>query len=91
MKLITKEKRNKLNLKLDINYYPEDPGEDPIWIVENEEFLMYGSGETKEDAIEDFWEGLNMVFEHYINTPDKDMTLDGLELKNKIKKVMGSK
>lgn len=85
MKLITNEIKKNLNLELEINYHPGDPKEDGIWIVWNEEFLMHGAGETRDEAIEDFWISLDVIFEHYINTPDRDMTLDGLELKNKIK------
>lgn len=84
MRQIIKNLKNKLDLEFEFKYnkkYKE-------WIVWNEEFLMYGEGCTKEEAVEDLYISLNENFEHYLNIPDNELTLDGLKFKNKIKKII---
>ncbi len=85
----------------DVNYKIDPPirlvlsKEDDIWIAENEKLLIYGDGETENEAIEDFIESLKEIYTHYVNIPNDQFTVDGLNKKKELiallKKDSGSK
>ena len=73
-----------MNLKLDMEYDPQGK----FWICSNEVTLMYGVGNTVEEAKDDFHKSLNEVYTHEQLLFDSDFTLYGLKMRKKLERIM---
>lgn len=74
--------RRPLALGLDYNTVPDK------WFVSCDEFRMWGTGDTPEEALTDFWESLCGLYDAYVLVPEETLTADAVELRRQLKEAI---